>query len=211
VTIRVGALALGLISVCGMTGLAQRCDATHYRWPEKTSTALLDTQPEQVSIGEMLRWRHPEIGPGPAFFCAPRVASERHVLSVLGWVRRVDKTKDDGDWHIELTQNRRDDVDACIVAEIPLAELHPAFRTARGTLDSALAYTKVKRKGDLAKPVRLRFIGAAFFDGEHLSRKGRLQPHGRCWSTVGALWEIHPVFRIERPNGDDQNKSPLEK
>jgi len=182
-----------------MSASAQTCDAPHYRWPEKTSTALLGSPSRSVSIGAMLGWRAPNIGPGPAFWCAPRTGAEQQVLTVLGWVRRLDKTKDDGDWHIELTENRRDPVTACIVAEIPLADLHPAFRTARASLDSALAQTRMNRRGDLAKPIQLRVTGAAFFDGEHLSRKGRLQPHGRCWSTVGALWEIHPVFRIEPP------------
>jgi len=166
-----------------MSASAQTCDAPHYRWPEKTSTALLGSPSRSVSIGAMLGWRAPNIGPGPAFWCAPRTGAEQQVLTVLGWVRRLDKTKDDGDWHIELTENRRDPVTACIVAEIPLADLHPAFRTARASLDSALAQTRMNRR----------------VDGEHLSRKGRLQPHGRCWSTVGALWEIHPVFRIEPP------------
>ena len=197
-TFRFPLLAAPLISVCSIQAAAQTCHAPHYRWPEKTSTALLGNAPQPVTIGAMLRWRAPEIGPGPAFWCAPRVGLERQVLSVVGWVRRVDKTKDDGDWHIELTEGRRDRVDACIVVEIPMAELHPAFLTARATLDSALTRTHVDRHGDLAKPIPLRVMGPAFFDGEHLSRKGRLQPHGRCWSTAGALWEIHPVYRIDR-------------
>jgi hypothetical protein len=180
-----------------MDAVAQTCTADRYRWPVKTSAALLGTPPRAVSIRSMLRWRAPEIGPGPAFWCTPRVAAEQQVLSVVGWVRRVDKTKDDGDWHIELTEERHDPVGACIVVEIPLAALHPTFRTARATLDSAIARTSVRRNGELSDPIRVRVIGAAFFDGEHLSRKGRLQPHGRCWSTVGALWEIHPIFRIE--------------
>ena len=198
-TLRAAALALSVITVYSRQTAAQACNATHYRWPEKTSTALLSSPPQSVSIGAMLSWRAPEIGPGPAFWCAPRVAAERQVLSVVGWVRRVDKTKDDGDWHIELTEDRRDPVDACIVVEIPLAALHPAFASTRAALDSALLHAHMNRHGDLTKPVRLRVVGPAFFDGEHLSRKGRLQPHGRCWSTVGALWEIHPVYRIERP------------
>jgi hypothetical protein len=197
--VRIATLAACLISVRSISAAAQSCTAPHYRWPEKTSTALLDERPQPVAISAILRWRAPAIGPGPAFWCAPRVGAERQVLSVVGWVRRVDKTKDDGDWHIELTDERRDSVGACIVAEIPLAALHPTFRSARATLDSALARTPVRRNGDLSEPIRVRVIGAAFFDGEHLSRKGRLQPHGRCWSTVGALWEIHPVFRIEPP------------
>src|SRR5256885_10258934 len=100
----------------------------------------------------MLSWRAPEIGPGPAFWCAPRVAAERQVLSVVGWVRRVDKTKDDGDWHIELTEDRRDPVDPGIVVEIPLAALHPAFASARAAPRSPLLPVPLNTLGDLATP-----------------------------------------------------------
>jgi hypothetical protein len=197
--LEVALYAFSLISVRSTSAVAQDCNAPHYRWPEKTSVALLGSASQPVTISAMLRWRAPEIGPGRAFWCAPRTGVERRVLSVVGWVRRVDKTKEDGDWHIELTERPRDRVSDCIVVEIPMANLHPAFRAARARLDSALTGRSPDRRGDLAKPIQLRFVGPAFFDGEHLSRKGRLQQHGRCWSTVGALWEIHPVYRIERP------------
>ena len=162
-----------------MSASAQTCDAPHYRWPEKTSTALLGSPSRSVSIGAMLGWRAPNIGPGPAFWCAPRTGAEQQVLTVLGWVRRLDKTKDDGDWHIELTENRRDPVTACIVAEIPLADLHPAFRTARASLDSALAQTRMNRRGDLGA------FGLA--DGGRVFRAGE---HSDVWHSAlgGGLW-----------------------
>ena len=193
------ALVLAVMSVCSRKISAQSCDATHYRWPAKTSTALLGSRPRPASVRDILTWPAPPIGRGARFRCAPRSAPEAQVVSVVGWVRRVDKRKDDGDWHIELTQERDDPVEACIVAEIPPAELHAAFRDARAALDSALRTVRVKRHGDLPDPVQLRFIGAAFFDGEHLSSKAKIRPHGRCNASVSALWEIHPVYRIERP------------
>jgi hypothetical protein len=187
------------LSVCSLPVIAQSCDVTHYRWPAKTSMALLGAPPRSVTIRGMLAWRAPPIGRGAAFRCAPRVVAEQQVLSVVGWVRRVDRTKDDGDWHIELTHRPNDPVSRCIVVEIPLPEIDTVFRRARATLDSALRETKVKRHGDLSKPLQLRITGAAFFDGEHLANSGKIRPHGRCSSTVGALWEIHPVYRIDAP------------
>ena len=193
------ALVVATMSVCSRTILAQACDVSHYRWPAKTSTALLDSPPRSTSVRTMLTWPAPPIGRSSRFWCAPRSAPENQVVSVVGWVRRVDKTKDDGDWHIELTQRRDDPVEACIVAEIPPAELHAAFREARGALDSALRTVRVTRHGHLTDPIRLRLIGATFFDGEHLPGKSKVRPHGRCNASVSALWEIHPVYRIERP------------
>jgi hypothetical protein len=193
------ALVLIVMSVCARNAPAQSCDASHYRWPTKTSTALLGSPPHSASVRVLLTWPAPPIGRGPRFWCAARSAPEEQVVDIVGWVRRVDKKKDDGDWHIELTQERDDRVEACIVAEIPPAELHAAFRNARAALDSALRTVHPARHGELPDPIRLRFIGAAFFDGEHLRSESRISPHGRCNASVSALWEIHPVYRIERP------------
>jgi len=192
------ALLLALTSALARIVRAQSCDASHYRWPAKTSTALLRDAPRPTSVRTMLTWPAPPIRRGARFWCAPRTTAEAQVLNIVGWVRRVDKTKDDGDWHIELTQERDDPVGSCIVAEIPPAELDAAFRGARASLDSALRTVRVTRKGNLPDPIRLRFIGAAFFDGEHLRSSSRISPHGRCNASVSALWEIHPVYRIER-------------
>ena len=205
------ALLLATTSVWARTLPAQSCDASHYRWPAKTSTALLRAPPRQTSVQSILTWPAPPIRRGARFWCAPRSASEEQVVDVVGWVRRVDKTKDDGDWHIEVTQERDDPVEACIVAEIPPAGLNAAFRDARAALDSALRTVRVTRHGNLAKPIRLRFIGAAFFDGEHLRNNSEIRPHGRCNATPSALWEIHPVYRIERPARVAQYSKPLRK
>jgi hypothetical protein len=206
------ALVLASLSICSRGAAAQTCDLDHYRWPEKTSTALLGSAAQPVSIAAMLNWRVPPIGRGMAFRCAARVPAERRVLTVVGWVRRVDRTKDDGDWHIELTERRRDRVGACIVVEIPPAEIHPVFRAARASLDSVLQRTRLNRHGDLAQPIQLRITGAAFYDGEHLGKKGQIRPHGRCNSSASALWEIHPVYRIEPATARDaQYNNPLRK
>lgn len=54
-----------------------------------------------------------------------------------------------------------------------------------------------------AEPVRLRFIGAAFCDGQHRAGPRRLErtdgTHGRCNASARALWELHPIYRVERP------------
>jgi len=70
-------------------------------------------------------------------------------------------------------------------------------------LDSLIDDRKIRKGGVLARPVGARISGAAFFDGQH-RRGGRRSDrvagdHGRCNSSVRALWEIHPVYRVTSP------------
>jgi len=55
----------------------------------------------------------------------------------------------------------------------------------------------------LAEPIAVQLVGAAFFDGHHRAggrRRDAIDPkHGRCNSSLRALWEIHPVYRVEPP------------
>ena len=53
-------------------------------------------------------------------------------------------------------------------------------------------------------PVLVSFTGAAFFDGYHQKRTNggaRASQHGRCNSSVRALWELHPVYKVDTPPG----------
>lgn len=180
---------------------AQRCEAPHYRWAQKTDTTLRSMSPRDVPIGTMLNaWPLPPVGNDDEDRCHPRVAAERTVYRVAGWLRRIERKKDDGDWHLELTERRDDKVGDCIVAEIPLPAFHPTFGRARAALDSLLRSTRVERDGDLAAPVRIVVTGAPFFDGQHLGKKKHpvARDHGRCNSSARALWEIHPVYEVHR-------------
>ena len=116
---------------------------------------------------------------------------------------RVDRFKDDGDWHIELTERADSPSDSCIVVEIPAPRYGARYARARAELDSLVGNRKIRRGGVLARPVRAGISGAAFFDGQH-RRGGRRSEqidgaHGRCNSSVRALWEIHPIYRVTSP------------
>jgi hypothetical protein len=117
---------------------------------------------------------------------------------VTGWVRRVRTGESDGDWHIELTARQTSPVDSCLVLEIPAADLNGNYAQARLDLQSRASWDS---HGDVLPPVRLRFIGAAFFDGQH--RGADLAKadgsHGRCNSSARALWELHPVYWVREP------------
>ena len=80
----------------------QRCAEPRYRWSAKIDTTLAALTPQPASIPEMLQsWDVPALRARDA--CAPRAARELLVYRVRGWVRRLETSKDDGDWHIELT------------------------------------------------------------------------------------------------------------
>jgi len=180
----------------------QRCAEPRYRWSAKIDTTLAAIMPRPASIPEMLQsWSPPAVTARD--WCAPRAARELLVYRVRGWVRRLETSKDDGDWHIELTDRRDSPADSCIVAEIPLVELGDMYRQARADLGSLVAGRRRSKSGVLAKPVAVQIVGASFFDGHHRAgarRRDAIDPkHGRCNSSLRALWEIHPVYRVERP------------
>ncbi len=180
----------------------QACAEPRYRWSEKIDTTLATVTPLRASIPEILgSWDPPALTARNR--CAPRAARELLVYQVRGWARRLETSKDDGDWHIELTDRRDSLADSCIVAEIPLVELGGAYRQARADLKRVLAGRRRSKSGVLAKPVEVQIVGAAFFDGHHRAPGRRRDPinpkHGHCNSSLRALWEIHPVYRVEPP------------
>ena len=143
-------------------------------------------------------WTLPIFTGEDAFRCAPRDGHELKSYSLLGWVRRVKTGQDDGDWHIELTSRRDSPVDSCIVVEIPPVALSANYGQARADLQDFASWNS---QGDVDPPVRLRFIGAAFFDGEHrgADRSRTDTKHGRCNASARALWELHPVYWVRKP------------
>ncbi len=178
------------------------CPWPHYRWGAKIDTSLAALAPEPASISDMLQtWEPAPLTPMDP--CAERSGQERQVYSLVGWVRRIEKHKRDGDWHIELTDRRDSPADSCIVAEIPLAGLSVRYARARADLDVLLGKRTIAKDGDLVEPLQVRITGAAFFDGQHRRQTRRRDAidgrHGRCNSSLHALWEIHPVYRVQRP------------
>ncbi len=168
----------------------------------KIDTALAGRPATPATITDILtRWTPPALG--PADRCAVRAGRERNRYIVSGWIRRVEKKKDDGDWHIELTAAATSPPESCLVAEIPLGTLGAVYRRARAQLDTLLASRRLDKDGDLSVPLEVRIAGAAFYDGQHrrTTRKHDRSDgeHGRCNTSVRALWELHPVYEVHRP------------
>lgn len=170
----------------------------HYRWAQKVDTSEIAAPVESTTVATILaQWAPPAIT--KSSWCTARTAAEHHVYTVVAWARFA-KNETDTDWHIELTANATSPRTSCIVAEIPADDYGQRFAAVR---DSFLAVTHlpdVTDSGTLIGPaVKIRVTGAAFYDGWHRGASGTDGKHGDCNKSNRALWEIHPIFRVEHP------------
>jgi len=172
--------------------------AHHFRWLEKTDPGQSSLTPRAVTVPAVLHWVPLGLGQDLASWCAPRQGRELKAFTVTGWVRRVRKQEADGDWHVEITSTAQSDPNSCIVVEVPDPSYDSRFSTARDALDGLLHGSAMSTAGDITPPVRVHFVGAGFYDGWHSSSTGA-KGHGRCNSSLGALWEMHPVFSVTSP------------
>ena len=198
-------LTISLASCCLLLvparAAGQTCTEPHYRWSEKTDAALANQAASRAYVTTILRsWGLLAFTGQAPYKCADRVGREASTYSITGWVRRVKTAESDGDWHIELTARANSPTDSCIVLEIPPEEYSGNYGLGRQALQSLVSWDA---NGDVSPLVRLRFIGAAFFDGEHRGGAARRDEtdgaHGRCNSSARALWELHPVYFVRSP------------
>jgi len=193
---RLVVVGVSLLFLVPAAGRGQRCAEPYYRWSEKVDTTLQMRSPTPVDIlGILTGW-------APLSFtskdrCALRVAREDSVFVLVGWVRRIRLHEADGDWHIELTEAPATPVDSCIIAEIPAERYGAVYSQARAALVALVDTTRLSPRGDLGPPVQVQITGAAFFDGFHQ----HASQHGRCNSSLRALWELHPVYGVRTAPG----------
>src|SRR2546422_8700095 len=183
-------------------GKGQACAEPHYRWSEKVDTTLQTRPATPVDIAAILTdWAPLSLTSKDR--CAPRVGREDGVFTVVGWVRRLRLHEADGDWHIELTEARATPVGSCIIVEIPAERYGVIYSRARAALAALVDTTQLGPGGDLRPPVRGQFTAAAFFDGFHQRAVAGGPPHaiqhGRCNSSLRALWELHPIYGVAAP------------
>jgi len=171
----------------------------HYRWAQKVDTLLQTVTPEPVTVTQILTtWAAPAIT--KADWCKARTEPEQHVYVLTGWVRFVKDEVDDADWHVELTANRTSPRSSCIVVEIPSDDYGSQFATVRDEFLQIVGLADVTQKGDSLKPaVQVKVTGAALYDGWHRGASAPDGKHGHCNKSLRALWEIHPIYHVERP------------
>ena len=203
-TSRTPTLVAALAAVATATAHGQICSEPHYRWSEKVDTSFAHQTPTAVDVTAMLAWPPRTITAKDK--CASRVGKERSVFSVTAYVRRIKLHESDGDWHIEITEEEYTPVPAsCIIVEIPAPAYGDVYRQARDQLAGLVDTTRLATNGDLDAPVEVTFTGAAFFDGYHEKQTSagskHVSHHGRCNSSLSALWELHPIYDVTAPVG----------
>ena len=193
---------LGLAAISTTRLGAQACHDGTYRWPAKVDLSLATKTPKHAYVGTILSsWVPPDLWAGNSYNDAPRAGRELSVYYIVGWVRRIDTTEDDCDWHIEITSTKTSSADNCVVVEIPKGSTTGLFGLARSKFESLLGESP--HSGPVSPAVRMDFIGPAFFDSHHRGAKATnpngAHGHGQCNSSARALWEIHPVYWVVQP------------
>ncbi len=192
-----------LLAAAARAGSGQTCTEPHYRWSEKVDVSLASKTPTTVDVSDILGWTPRTITAKDK--CASRAGQELSVYTVTAWVRRVKLHESDGDWHIEITEEESTPVpSSCIIVEIPAPKSGTVYQQARDQLAALVDTTQLGKGGDLGTPIQVSFTGAAFFDGYHQKKTAtgaRASQHGRCNSSVRALWELHPVYKVSAPEG----------
>ena len=186
------------------TARGQACSEPHYRWSEKVDSTFASKPPTTVAVSDILTWSPRALTAQDR--CAARAGRELNLFSVTAFVRRIRLHEQDGDWHIEITEEETSPVPtSCIVVEIPSPAYGSLYGAARDHLAALVDTLQLSPAGDLATPVLISFTGAAFFDGYHQKRTAnggaRASQHGRCNSSLRALWELHPVYEVDTPPG----------
>ena len=203
-TPRTPALVAALAALAIGTAHGQTCAEPHYRWSEKVDTSFATHPPAAVDVSSLLTWTPRAITAQDQ--CAHRIGREQNVYSVTAYVRRIKLHETDGDWHIEITEEEYTPVPAsCVIVEIPAPAYGDVYRQARDQLAALVDTTHLAANGDLNAPVLVTFTGAAFFDGYHqkMTSTGskHASQHGRCNSSLSALWELHPIYDVKAPVG----------
>ena len=202
-TRRIPVLLAALAIVPIDTAHAQTCTEPHYRWSEKIDTAFAHQTPTDVDVSGMLAWTPRTITAKDK--CAKRIGHEKNVYSVTAYVRRIKLRESDGDWHIEITEEESTPVPAsCVIVEIPAPANGSRYGQARDQLAGLVDTSHLAANGDLNAPVQVTFTGAAFFDGYHQKKTAtgkHASQHGRCNSSLSALWELHPIYDVKQPVG----------
>jgi hypothetical protein len=208
------ALAGGCLAWVGLTGLRAsdqevvftsptESDGDHgvYRWAVKTD---LEVPPDVIPAANKLKpsdvgkWAEPR---GHITTNTPRSGREKDWFEITGKVVLV-KAEQDGDLHIQLVDADGGSM-VNLVVEVPVRQ-HTGVSPWSDIRTEVFGWTNTTfplrftsdRKLDLVKKPVIRVEGKAFFDAQHrdATRPNRRKETG---DTEVAVWEIHPVMRLE--------------
>ncbi|HEV2714623.1 MAG TPA: hypothetical protein VGU64_05120 [Terriglobales bacterium] len=170
--------------------------ALKHRQPPLLYSATLATVPQIVALNQQLpagvntsasiRQSNTAISP-----------YETKVFTVDGDLWLVKMQNNDNDYHVEIGPRGGGPTANRIVVEIPA---DPAYAGTRRALLSLLPGNYVFQRTmtrNFKTPIPIRVTGYAFYDGAHWT-KNDVQGHNHGSAFTATLWEIHPVWKIER-------------
>jgi hypothetical protein len=170
-------------------------------------TRFVSGAPDQTfTVHEFLTLGKPARGKKVSFYRDRLIegGQEGRVVSLRGFLHGAALSRDDSDYHIQLS-GVEGDCSNVVVVEVPddhcvddsrLAK--PALRVRRA-IDKILGKQPTKTYRSAAAPVEVVVTGQLFYDIHHERHTdpggGRGKPRGKC--KAGGLWEIHPIMKIE--------------
>lgn len=128
---------------------------------------------------------------------------EGDIVTVTGWLHLValekDREKQDGDYHIQITNNSLWG-DSCLIVEIPYEdfvsdpELSGQCKVARAFIRDRLLKGKEPSVGGniMQREVYVKVTGQLFLDSAHKTAGSRGKKQMKSYTS----WEIHPVTEI---------------
>jgi hypothetical protein len=179
----------------------------HERWPIKTSYHENANAPKKINLSTLRSLKAPKLAKGekqkayddkllPGTF---RGFHEGDFVETTGWIHYILHEKDD-DYHVQVSGSSKDG-NNCVIVEIPDpvnakdAGTGQHWTAGRAFIDS-LNKGKPAPKGgkEIKQPVFVRIRGQLFYDLSHTPNQKR----GRGNMRAGTIWEIHPVWEIEK-------------
>ncbi|MGD0696525.1 MAG: hypothetical protein ABSB82_17025 [Terriglobia bacterium] len=178
----------------------------------------------QSTVPDMLAWGFPANIDSKATRSSQEAIDnkETQVFTLTGNLWRIGLEGNDCDIHMELSDVSGDKASQRVIAEIP--QENEQARTQVLDLLGAADRQKIlneqpDEKGNyrfinLTHQVEIRVTGYAFYDATHYSRNWKASKGGNCHFTpeevhqrgnshgtcaVGTLWELHPVWSVQKP------------
>lgn len=163
------------------------------RWAAKTDWTDPPTnniQVHSITPSEIFEWHAPG---GNIPRGAGRMAAEKEWYAVTGRIKKV-RAEDDGDLHIVLA-DASGDKPGEVVVEIPLGERWCVLRKLVFTwTDAVFPFSTGRSPFRLVGDHVITAVGQAFYDVDHSGKDTR---SNRRSDKKLAVWEIHPVMRID--------------
>lgn len=203
----IGRSAVLFVIIIASLGVSRK-PVTHERWPIKTSLENYRANPTEIGIAVLAGLPAPKDAKLrdyndkrlPGMFGGYK---EGEFVATIGWLHLAAFSKDDSDYHLQITGERLNG-NNCVIVEIPdprnagslVTRNH--WKVDRAFIDSLCRSRRPSEAGSVfKKAVRVRVTGQLFYDLSH----GNPASRGKKKMKAITSWEIHPVWTITLVKG----------